>query len=61
MGLSHGLRRLGHYWVRGIRGDPALVLLLKLSLVIAVQIGIFLLLVVFTTLFGRILNILRKL
>jgi len=38
-----------------------MVLLFKLSLLIAIPIGLFLLLLVFTTLFGRIINILRKL
>ena len=40
---------------------PLMVLLFKLSLLIAIPIGLFLLLLVFTTLFGRIINILRKL
>jgi len=40
---------------------PLMVVLFKLSLLIAIPIGLFLLLLVFTTLFGRIINILRKL
>ena len=39
---------------------PVLVVVLKVSLLIAVPIGLVLLLVIFTTLFGRIINILRK-